>query len=186
MENADGHWSLGFGIAGGPFRSPCDDPFGAVAPFPYPKVNRIYFHRGRAIASVLPSNCCDAALAARPAYAHTSERLSTPASIGLASRTGNPNTRRFRHAPPVSIPFVHRCTVPASIGRFDHHPRVRRERDYRPAQPREARLAMPPGFRAAGTPFRVARASNREQTAAPNHAPVALCFSPLIMERWIV
>jgi hypothetical protein len=106
----------------------------------------------------------------------------------LTSRTRNPNARRFRHTPPVSIPHVHHCTVPAGIGMFDHHPRFRRKQDYRQSQPREAQLAMTPDTVAPGvrTTLASGRASVARTRNAPNHATGVCRQFSCFMERWIV
>jgi hypothetical protein len=72
----------------------------------------------------------------------------------------------------------------AGMGRIDHHPRFRRVRDYRHAQPREARPAISLGDR---TTLASGPSRHREHPVAPNHATGASCpFSPPVMERWIV
>jgi hypothetical protein len=169
---------LGSGTAGGQFCSPCGSTFVTAAPFPYQKVNRSRFHRGRIIAAVLPCYCCDAACAAKHVVSRASDRLSTATSTSpdkpyRDSERSALSAHAARFRPARANAARRRAHVSAGIGRFDHHPRFRREQDYRHAQPREAQPAMSPAafpHRATEPSLRMVRAGHREHPRASNHA----------------
>jgi hypothetical protein len=178
------------GTAGGQFCSPYGDTFVDAVPFPYVKVGRIYFLRGRIIAADSPCCCCDAAFRGQ-ARLHPRQR---PPFDVRQHRPGEQDRASERSAFSVRAARFH----PARA--LLHDPcRYRKcstiihdfvaKRDYRKAQPREAQPATSSGKQVNRRPCHPfgwpeqAPASTRRRRITPR----ALCaFTPLVMEWWIV
>jgi hypothetical protein len=85
-------------------------------------------------------------------------------------------------------PFPSRACIAArgsaGMGRTDHHPRFRRERDYCHAQPREARPAI--SLVRPNHPCEWLEQAPRAPGGAESRHERFVPFFPPVMERWIV